>query len=89
MKLRRTAAALVALLAAVAMGGGCGAAKEVKPAGDGVPKSWYAALEKNYTAAAAQAPVTSVPEFSTDSRVTSPRRWRSRARARASSSVPA
>lgn len=47
---RGTTGLAITFLCAAALAG-CGGSKDEKPAGDGVPKSWYAALDKNYAAA--------------------------------------
>ncbi len=63
---RRTTAgsAVVTALAGAVSITGCGAAEPVRPAGDGMPKGWYAAVEQSYAAAEKVAPVTSVPRLS-------------------------
>ena len=62
---RGTTGLAITFLCAAALAG-CGGSKDEKPAGDGVPKSWYAALDKNYAAAEKDHTVGSVPELSMD-----------------------
>ncbi len=66
MSSRGTTRLAVLLLCVGSLAGCGGGGKDQKPAGEGVPRSWYAALDRNYAAAEKDGPVGSVPELKMD-----------------------